>query len=297
MTFSVQHFFKFGHHCILLSISLFVNTYKSRPKHHNFKINSKLPSFLLLLVINMASPAAKAVSSNAPPKGPVVCVLYFRLHYPPWDPPLICLSCGSSPGTSPAHLAAARDLAREFHAHGVSLVYGGGTVGIMGEIAKTLVSLSGPSSVHGIIPDALIKFEQQGRDSGKPSAIDASMYGRTTVVKDMHSRKHMMAKCVMEGGTGSGFVALSGGYGTMEELMEMVTWNQLGIHRLGVVVFNVDGFYDGLLTWVKSAVKGGFVSEANRGIMVEALTAETVVKALKEYKISEGRFKLDWTEK
>ncbi|MCJ1395721.1 hypothetical protein MMC18_008607 [Xylographa bjoerkii] len=207
---------------------------------------------------------------------------------------VVCVFCGSSPGTSPAHLAAARALAHIFHANGISLVYGGGSVGIMGEIARTLVSLSGPSSVHGIIPEALIEFEQQGRETGKPTPIDASLYGRTTIVKDMHGRKHMMAKCVIEGGPGSGFVALSGGYGTLEELMEVVTWNQLGIHGRGIVVFNVDGFYDGLLMWVRAAVGGGFVSEANKGIMVEAKTAEEVVKALRDYKVSEGRFKLNW---
>ena len=166
----------------------------------------------------------------------------------------------------------------------------------MGEIAKTLVSLSGPASVHGIIPEALIAFEQQGRDIGKPTPIDASVYGQTTVVKGMHSRKQMMAKCVTEGGPGSGFVALSGGYGTLEELMEVVTWNQLGIHGCGVVVFNVEGFWDGLLMWVKAAVNGGFVSEVNKGIMVEAKTAEEVVNALKDYKVSEGRYKLNWSQ-
>jgi len=169
-------------------------------------------------------------------------------------------------------------------------------VGIMGELARTMVSLSGPSAVHGIIPEALIAFEQQGRETGKPTPIDASLYGRTTVVKDMHSRKHMMAKCVIEGGPGSGFVALSGGYGTLEELMEIVTWNQLGIHGRGVVVFNVEGFYDGLLSWVRAAVDGGFVSEANKGIMVEVATAYEVVRALEDYNVSEGRFKLNWTQ-
>ncbi|MCJ1419108.1 hypothetical protein MMC32_005461 [Xylographa parallela] len=209
---------------------------------------------------------------------------------------VVCVFCGSSGGTSPAHLAAARALAHTFHTNGISLVYGGGTVGIMGEIAKTLVSLSGPTSVHGIIPEALIAFEQQGRETGKPTPVDASLYGRTTVVKDMHSRKHMMAKCVIEGGPGSGFVALSGGYGTLEELMEVVTWNQLGIHGRGIVVFNVEGFYDGLLMWVRAAVDGGFVSEANKGIMVESKTAEEVVKALRDYKVSEGRYKLNWSQ-
>jgi len=105
----------------------------------------------------------------------------------------------------------------------------------MGELAKTLVSLSGPGSVHGIIPEALIRHEQQGIT---PAMSD---FGKTTVVPDMHQRKALMAKEVMAGAPGSGFVALPGGYGTMEELLEVTTWNQLGIHAKGVVVYNVEG--------------------------------------------------------
>ena len=213
-------------------------------------------------------------------------------------------SCGSSPGTSPAHLEAARALARVFAAQKINLVYGGGTVGIMGEIARTLVSLAGPDSVQGIIPEALIAFEQEGRpgtanatDPKSSSGIDETIFGRTLVVQDMHTRKQLMAKRVMEGGPGSGFVALSGGFGTLEELMEMTTWNQLGIHKNGVVVFNVDGYYDGLIQWVKTAVSAGFIAPGNGGILVEALDAEEVVKQLKDYRVSEQRFDLKWSQK
>lgn len=183
-----------------------------------------------------------------------------------------------------------------FAAHDISLVYGGGTVGLMGEIARTLVSLSGPDSVHGIIPAPLVKYER-GPDSdiALDGAIpDPSTYGKTTVVKDMHTRKQMMAHEVLAGAAGSGFVALSGGYGTLEELMEVVTWNQLGIHNRGVVVFNVEGYWDGLLQWVKGSVEAGFVGKGNMGIIREARTAEDTVKALREYVVAEGRFKLEW---
>ena len=198
-------------------------------------------------------------------------------------------------------MAAARALAHSFHANNIKLVYGGGTVGLMGELARTLVSLSGPSSVHGIIPSALIGFEKETASFPETShlsqPIDESLYGQTTVVPDMHTRKSLMASYVLKGGPGSGFVALSGGYGTLEELMEMVTWNQLGIHDKGIVVFNVDGYYDGVLDWVDRAVKAGFISKGNGGIIVEARDADATIKALKEYKTSAGRFKLDWTEK
>lgn len=170
----------------------------------------------------------------------------------------------------------------------------------MGEVARTLVSLTGPESVHGIIPAPLVKYErgpesQTASDHSTADSLPAyETYGKTTVVKDMHSRKHLMAKEVLEGGEGSGFVALSGGYGTLEELMEVVTWNQLGIHNRGTVVLNVEGYWDGLMKWVENSVEAGFVGESNRAIIREATTAEAAISELKGYKVSEGRFKLEW---
>jgi len=187
-------------------------------------------------------------------------------------------------------------------------VYGGGTVGLMGEVAKTLVSLSGPDSVHGIIPEALVRYErdttytsssatnhEEAGGEERPLAVpEEKVWGRTTVVKDMHTRKKMMAQEVMAGGPGSGFIALSGGYGTLEELFETMTWNQLGIHSKGVCVLNVDGFYNGILDWIKNSVGEGFIHGENANILVEATTAEEAVKALKEYKVSKEVFNLSW---
>lgn len=211
--------------------------------------------------------------------------------------PVVCVFCGASNGTSESHLAAARALAQVLHNNNIKLVYGGGTVGLMGEVARTLVSLSGPSSVHGIIPEPLVRYEQN-HDPADPTShkIDEAIYGRTTVVKDMHTRKQLMAKEVIEGGPGGGFVALSGGYGTLEELMEVTTWNQLGIHSMPVIVYNVEGYWDGLLTWVKNSVTSGFVSPSNAGILVEALDADEVLTCLKEYQNAEGRFNLTWEQ-
>jgi uncharacterized protein (TIGR00730 family) len=217
------------------------------------------------------------------------------------DPPTtVCVFCGSSPGKSPAHMAAARSLAAVFHKHNIRLIYGGGTVGLMGELARTLVKLSGPESVHGIIPAPLVRYEQ-GPNSPKPSDNggingnpEEATYGRTTVVKDMHARKHLMAKEVLAGGPGSGFIALPGGYGTIEELMEIVTWNQLGIHGRGIVVLNVEGYWNGLLQLVKTSFEDGFIQKGNECIIVEAKDSEEAVMALREYKPSTGRFKLEW---
>lgn len=194
-------------------------------------------------------------------------------------------------------MEAARKLALALHKANTKLVYGGGTVGLMGEVARTLVSLSGPSSVHGIIPEPLVRYEQShDENSSSKHTIDESVYGRTTVVKDMHTRKQMMAREVIAGGPGGGFVALSGGYGTFEELMEITTWNQLGIHSMPVIVFNVDGYWTGLIDWVKNAVSSGFVSPGAAGILVEALNAEEVITCLNDYQTAPGRFDLTWEQ-
>ncbi|KAK3616866.1 hypothetical protein LTR22_026927 [Elasticomyces elasticus] len=216
---------------------------------------------------------------------------------------LLAEYCGAGPGNPPVHPAAARDLAQQLHKAGLNLVYGGGTAGIMGEVAKTLVSLSGPGSMHGIIPKALLRYERsyvedaggEGKEVDPRKTIDEETSGRTTVVPDMHTRKRMMAEEVRDGGYGGGFVALTGGYGTLEELMEMVTWNQLGIHASPVVLFNVESYWGPILQWVKGAVESG-VGRGNRDIMVEAKTAEDVIERLQDYRNAEGRFKLKWDE-
>ena len=198
----------------------------------------------------------------------------------------------------------------------------------MGEVAKSLVSLSGPESVHGIIPEALMAYEQDGRpvgDSASTTTIDASIgtkddakdaaknaaqdaagdepsakhpqttaYGTTTIVPTMHARKQLMAQSVLSGGPGSGFIALSGGFGTLEEIMEIATWNQLGIHEKGVVFFNVNGYWNGIVSWMNHAIEEGFIREGNRGIIVEAKTAEDAVRELREYKGPAERFNLVW---
>ncbi|KAI1809412.1 hypothetical protein GGS20DRAFT_303511 [Poronia punctata] len=213
----------------------------------------------------------------------------------------ICVYCGSASGKSPKHIEAARALGKAMAEKNIALVYGGGTVGLMGEVAKTIVSMNGPNAVHGIIPEALVKWERddtygEKKDANGYHVPEERVYGRTTVVKDMHTRKRLMAQEVMEGGPGSGFIALSGGFGTMEELLETATWNQLGIHSKGVCVLNTDGFYDGLLTWIRNSVEEGFVQPGNANIIVTATDAEGAIQALKDYKISDARYGLDWNQ-
>lgn len=170
----------------------------------------------------------------------------------------------------------------------------------MGEVAKTLCGLKGPGSVHGIIPAALVKYERDGTyevvDSNKPAIPEEAVYGRTTIVKDMHTRKKLMAEEVFAGAPGSGFIGLSGGFGTMEEIFETTTWNQLGIHTQGICLLNIDGFWDGILKWLDDAVDQGFVKAANKNILVTADSPAAAIKALREYKVSTATYKLEWDQ-
>lgn len=208
-------------------------------------------------------------------------------------------------------MEAARKLAELFHRENIKLVYGGGTWGIMGELARSLVKLSGPKSVHGIIPTALIRVEPG--HTKKPVAGQETLseeygaktperglllkedeYGETSLVPDMHTRKKMMADEVRAGAPGSGFMVLPGGFGTLEEAMEMTTWNQLNIHTCGIVLLNIDGYWDGLLSWIDKAVESGFISQENKEIMVKCDDVSRAVELLVNYRVAKGRLNLDW---
>ncbi|KAB8263121.1 hypothetical protein BDV32DRAFT_146911 [Aspergillus pseudonomiae] len=207
------------------------------------------------------------------------------------NPPVVCVYCGSSPGNDSAYLDAARAFAKVLHQHGFHLVYGGGTTGIMGAIAREVVKLSGPDAVQGYIPAALVAYER-GK-TGKER--DNTTYGRFEVVPDMHTRKMLMARRVQCGGPGSGFVALSGGLGTIEELMEIATWQQLGIHSRGVCLLNVGGYWDGLVNWVEKVVVGkGFLSPEHWHAVGVQSRPEDVVKWLQEWRAEEKGVRLDW---
>lgn len=171
----------------------------------------------------------------------------------------------------------------------------------MGEVAKTVCAINGPDAVHGIIPEALARFERddtyQSVDDNNLYIPEKSIYGRTTVVQDMHTRKKIMAEEVLNGGPGSGFIGLPGGYGTMEEIFEVITWNQLGIHTRGVSLLNIEGYWDGIIQWVDKASEEGFVRGDNRSIVVSAQDAEGAITSLRDYKVSESTYKLDWNKR
>ncbi|KAH7140460.1 hypothetical protein B0J13DRAFT_608811 [Dactylonectria estremocensis] len=206
---------------------------------------------------------------------------------------VVCLFGGSSSGSDPVHIEAAKSLAVVLHRHDIELVYGGGTTGIMGAIASTLVELSGPSAVHGIIPAALARYEEK-MTKALPDQAYSSRFGMRSVVRDMHTRKRLMIQSALDGAPGSGFVALSGGYGTMEELLEITTWYQLGIHKCGICVFSVNGFYEGLLDWIGQVARDGFVGSRDANILQVARSANEVVECLADQPQHSRNGELEW---
>lgn len=143
----------------------------------------------------------------------------------------LCVFCGSRFGRNPAYADAARSLARELVRRDWGLVYGGGRVGLMGVVASETLAVGG--HVTGVIPHALAEKEIAQTDVTELILVDT-----------MHERKTIMSD------RASAFVAMPGGYGTCDELFEILTWAQLGIHAKPIGLLNVDGFFDPLLTWV-----------------------------------------------
>jgi uncharacterized protein (TIGR00730 family) len=164
----------------------------------------------------------------------------------------ICVYCGAKPGVTPAYAAAARALGAALVENNVALVYGGGKVGLMGVIADEVLRLGG--EVSGVIPTALVELE-----------VGHTGLTRQFIVKDMHERKAMMAQL------SDGFIAMPGGMGTLEELFEMLTWSQLGIHRKPIGLLNVDNYYDALVQFIAHAQSQGFILPAHaEAMMVES---------------------------
>jgi uncharacterized protein (TIGR00730 family) len=159
----------------------------------------------------------------------------------------ICVYCGSQPGRDPAYLAAGRALGKSLAAHGIRLVYGGGTKGIMGAVASGVLSNGG--EVTGIIPEFLIDMEATHHSLGQLSEL--------IVTQDMHERKHKMFE------RSDAFVTLPGGIGTLEEIVEIMTWGQLGRHEKPMVFANIGGFWDPMLSLVTHMREQGFIHRAH----------------------------------
>jgi uncharacterized protein (TIGR00730 family) len=152
----------------------------------------------------------------------------------------VCVFCGSSSGNDPAFAAAAEQFGKGLAARGAALVYGGASVGLMGAVADAVVVAGGHAT--GVITEALAGHE-----------IAHTTLSELRVVTTMHERKAQMSE------RSDAFVMLPGGFGTYEEFMESVTWVQLGIHDKVCAILNTNGFYDGLLDFLRDAVEAGFI--------------------------------------
>ena len=161
----------------------------------------------------------------------------------------ICVYCGSNPGKRPEYAAAARQLADVLVRHELELVYGGADKGIMGIMADAVLEQGG--KVHGVIPQLLMEKE-----------IAHQGLTELHVVASMHARKTMMAAL------SDGFIAMPGGYGTLEEIIEIITWGQLRFHDKPCGLLNVDGFFDHLLAYLDHASSEGFLRRENRDMLL-----------------------------
>ena len=176
----------------------------------------------------------------------------------------ICVFCGASPGARPQYRDSAAELARLLTAEGIGVVYGGGGVGLMGALADAVLAEGG--QITGVIPRSLVDREIAHRDVPD-----------MRVVGSMHERKALMAELA------DAFVALPGGLGTLEELFEVYTWAQLGLHRKPCALLNVEGYYDGVADFLSHAVTERFLREETRELLLIESEPATMLERLHSF--------------
>ena len=177
----------------------------------------------------------------------------------------ICVYCGSNPGKSAEFLASARTLAGELVQRDIGLVYGGASVGLMGEIADTV--LAGGGEVIGVIPQALVD-----KEVSHPGLTELK------IVNSMHERKEIMADL------SDGFIALPGGLGTIEEIFEVLTWAQLGFHQKPCALLNVKGYYNQLTQFLNHAAAEGFIADTHREMLLVGEHPHSLLEVMATYK-------------
>jgi uncharacterized protein (TIGR00730 family) len=189
----------------------------------------------------------------------------------PTDRPLnrLCVFCGTNAGARPAYGVAARELGRVLAEQQIELVYGGASVGIMGELADSVQEHGG--HVTGIIPQQLM--EKEAAHTGIRNLI---------VVASMHQRKSQMADM------SDGFIALPGGIGTLEGFFEILTWGQLGIHAKPSGILNIEGYFDELTGFLDHAVQEGFFTEGHRDAILVESSAVKLLDRMRAYSPPEG---------
>lgn len=177
----------------------------------------------------------------------------------------ICVFCGSRAGDDEIYRHAAERLGTVLAEQNIELVFGGGSVGMMGAVADA--ALAGNVAVHGVIPEILAE-----REAMHPHVQPMH------VVDSMHTRKALMAKL------SDAFIAMPGGFGTLEELFEVITWAQLGIHQKPVGLLNVGGFFDGLIHFLNHTIEQGFVNPKYRQLMVVDHEPHALLDRLRSYR-------------
>jgi len=180
----------------------------------------------------------------------------------------ICVFCGSSMGARASYAAAAENLARHLVASGIAIVYGGANRGLMGRLADTALEAGG--EVIGVMPRSLVEKE-----------VAHAGLSKLYVVSSMHERKAQMAEL------SDAFIALPGGYGTLEEFCEVLTWTQLGLHRKPCGILNVDGYYDRLLALFDHAVNEQFVKPVHQRMVIADAREESLLRRLMEHQSPE----------
>ncbi len=176
----------------------------------------------------------------------------------------ICVYCGSSTGESAVYASAARELAEVLVRHDIELVYGGASRGMMGIIADAMLESEG--TVHGVIPRMLVE-----KEVAHPNLSEMH------IVTSMHERKSMMAAL------SDGFIAMPGGFGTLEEIIEILTWGQLQFHDKPCGLLNVRGYFDHLLAFLDHAQEQGFVKAQNRRMLLCDADPAALVRKFERY--------------
>jgi uncharacterized protein (TIGR00730 family) len=177
----------------------------------------------------------------------------------------VCVFSGSSPGARPEYALAAEELGRALASQGVGLVYGGAAVGLMGAVADAALDAGG--EVVGVIPQALVD-----REIAHPRVSDLR------IVASMHERKALMADLA------DAFVALPGGMGTLEELFEVYTWTQLGLHSKPLGLLDVGAYYQGLVAFLDTAVSERFLTVEHREMLLVEQRAEALLEAFRRWR-------------
>ncbi len=176
----------------------------------------------------------------------------------------ICVYCGSGAGSSAVFATAAKQLAASLVNQDIALVYGGGNIGLMGVLADEVMRLGG--HVTGVIPQALMDKE-----------VGHTGLSKLHIVRNMHERKALMAEL------SDGFIAMPGGIGTLEELFEMFTWSQLGFHEKPLGLLNVDGFYDGLITFLHHTVQNQFLKAEHLNLLINESEPARLLQRFKDF--------------